>query len=237
MTRKRAKRAAPRKAKARGKVAIKRKGGPSKAPRRSAKPSARPKSDAAARTNVATTAQMAKLFACTERQVQLLAEQGIAVRVGHGTYDFAQSTINYVTHLRDQAAGRAGLDPQSDTATANAERSREQTLLARTKRLALEGQLIEVAKALEVWTRILRGLRQGVLGLPNSIAHEVPTLSGRDIAAIKRLCTDMLQDMAAGKGFALTGIDTEETGDDAFSGEAGAADAGGAEAAAADPAE
>lgn len=174
---------------------------------------------------------MASLFKCTERQVQLLAEQGIAVRAGHGKYDFARSTQNYIEHLRAQAAGRAGVDPETDTAAANRERAVEQTALYRTKRLAIEGKLIDIADAREVGLRLMRGIRQFVLGLPNAIAHEVPVLTARDVVAIKRLCTDGLEDASGGKGFDLSGLAAET--DDVPSDEPRDGNTGGSEAAAA----
>jgi phage terminase Nu1 subunit (DNA packaging protein) len=53
-----------------------------------------------------TSADLAQLWACTSRQVELLAQKGIAVRLGHGRYHAAMSTRNYVCHLREMAAGR-----------------------------------------------------------------------------------------------------------------------------------
>jgi phage terminase Nu1 subunit (DNA packaging protein) len=169
---------------------------------------------------------MASLFKCTERQVQLLAEDKIVVRVGHGLYDFAKSTQNYVEHLRAQAAGRAGVDPETDTAAANRERAIEQTALARTKRLAIEGKLIDVEHARELGLRLMRGIRQFVLGLPNAIAHETPTLTNRDIEVIRRVCRDGLEDASRGNGFDLSGLPDGQ--DDVPDGNAGNGDSGGA---------
>lgn len=201
--------------------------------RAAAKPAAAEKT-APALANAATPDQMAVLFGCTTRQIELLAKEGIVVRIGRGQYDFAKSTTNYVAHLRKQAAGRAGVDPDSDTASANRERAIEQTALARTKRMVLEGGLIEIAKARDVLDRIVRGVRQFVLGLPNSIAHEVPTLTPHDIAAIKRICTDGLQDASTGNGFDLTNLEGDEASDDVSGDRAGEAGAGAAGAAAPD---
>jgi phage terminase Nu1 subunit (DNA packaging protein) len=183
--------------------------------------------------NVASTAELARLFDCTERQVQLLAEQGIAVRIGHGKYDFSLSTIAYVRHLRAQAAGRAGVDPLTDTAAANAERSREQTALYRLRRLEAEKKLIAVEDVRELGGRLVRGLRQFVLGLPNAIAAEVATLTRHDLAAIKRICADGLEDAAAGNGFDLANL-AMDSDDNVSGGPSGERDPARPEAAAAD---
>ena len=185
-----------------------------KPPLRSAKTSpsaARPAPVRSAPANAASTEQMATLFKCTERQIQLLAEDKIVIKVGHGLYDFAKSTQNYVEHLRAQAAGRAGVDPDTDVASANRERSLEQAAWYRTRRLQAQKDLINVKGVRELGVRLMRGVRQAVLGLPNAIAHEMPTLNARDIAALKRLCSDLLEDMASGTGFDLAGLPDENS--------------------------
>lgn len=149
----------------------------------------------------ATAAQLADLYSCSPRQVQLYAKDGIVVRQGRGRFDAAASTRNLVRHLRDQAAGRAGLDPDSDTAAAKAERDREQAQFTRTRRLSLEGRLIEVDEVRRVWNAVTVGTRQMVLGIPGRIAAIVPTLSPHDRKQIDTVCRDALKDAALGRGF------------------------------------
>lgn len=148
-----------------------------------------------------TSAQLASLFDCTVRQVEIYAKQHIAIRKGRGRYDAAQSTRNLIRHLREQAAGRAGIDPSTDTAGANAERSKEQALLTRARRLKLEGQTIEVDEVRRVWSGIMIGLRQMVLGIPGRIAAVVPTLTVHDRKMVTTVCRDALKDAALGNGF------------------------------------
>jgi hypothetical protein len=45
-------------------------------------------------------AELAELWGVTDRTVRQLAEEGIAVRVGHGRYDADLSTMNYINDLR-----------------------------------------------------------------------------------------------------------------------------------------
>ena len=204
---------------------------PPSRPAKSTQTAARPAPARSAPANAASTEQMATLFKCTERQIQLLAEDKIVIKVGHGLYDFAKSTQNYVEHLRAQAAGRAGVDPDTDVASANRERSLEQAAWYRTRRLQVQKDLINVKSVRDLGVRFMRGVRQAVLGLSNAIAHEVPTLNARDVAAIKRLCTDLLEDMANGQGFDLAGLPDENS--DVLDDNAGEGDSGDAEAAAA----
>jgi len=149
----------------------------------------------------ATSSQLAELFDCTVRQVEIYAKDKIVVRKGRGRYDAAMSTRNLVRHLRQQAAGRAGVDPETDTASANRERAQEQTLLTRTKRLLLEGKTADVTEVRRVWSAVIVGFRQMVLGLPGTINAVVPTLTVHDRRQIEAACRDLLKDSALGRGF------------------------------------
>lgn len=163
----------------------------------------------------ATSAQLAELFDCTSRQIELWAKDGIVVRVGRGIYDARRSTTNLVKHLREQAAGRAGLDPQSDTAEAKAERDRAQTRITNLRYQKLAGEVVDVEVARDAWGRIMRYLRGFVIGLPGKINAQVPTLSQHDKKSIERICREGLEDAALGRGFRLneTGGDIDDVSD------------------------
>ena len=152
-----------------------------------------------------TSSQLAALFDCTPRQVELYAKDGIVVRVGRGRYDAGTSTRNLIKHLRKQASLGGGSDPNADVVKANKERSEEQAALTRTKRMQLEGTLVAADTVKEMWSRMFRGIRQAVLGLPGAIAYEVPTLTPHDLATIKRIVADTLNDAAQGKHVAAGG--------------------------------
>jgi hypothetical protein len=46
-------------------------------------------------------AELAELWGVTDRTVRQLAEEGIAVRLGHGKYDADASTTRYINHLKN----------------------------------------------------------------------------------------------------------------------------------------
>jgi hypothetical protein len=50
--------------------------------------------------------ELAALWGVTDRTVRTLAEEGIAVRVGHGMYDADKSTTRYIRHLRTEIVHR-----------------------------------------------------------------------------------------------------------------------------------
>jgi terminase small subunit / prophage DNA-packing protein len=144
---------------------------------------------------------LAWLFDCSARQIQKLAARGIVVRVTSGRFEEKTSTRNYVRHLREQAAGRAGQDATTDAVAASVELKQVNAQLLRLRLQKEAGEMVTVDEIREVWARIMRGLRQFVLALPGKIAFEVPTLNGQDRAVIERICRDGLQDASLERGF------------------------------------
>jgi phage terminase Nu1 subunit (DNA packaging protein) len=151
-----------------------------------------------------TTEELAHLFDCTPRQIRLYAQDKIVIRRGRGRYDVETSTRNLVIYLRKQAAGRAGIDPETDTAAANRERAMEQTLLARAKRMKIDGQTIDIAKARELWSGIVLAVRQTVLGLPGQISTGIPMLTAHDRKTINQICRDALEEVSLERGHDLS---------------------------------
>lgn len=83
---------------------------------------------------------------------------------------------------------------------------RRQAAMARLAEIEVqraEGKLVEVEVVLRLWARIMLGIRQFVLGLPNTIAFEAPALSAADKARLEQICRDGLEDAALGHGFNL----------------------------------
>jgi phage terminase Nu1 subunit (DNA packaging protein) len=114
-------------------------------------------------------------------------------------FDAARSTRNYITELRKQAEGRGG----AGVSAANATWKAAQTRLLELRVKKEEGKVIDVDDAREVWSAIVRGTRQMVLGIPGKVAFEVPTLTIHDRGVVERICRDALEDAALCRGFAL----------------------------------
>jgi phage terminase Nu1 subunit (DNA packaging protein) len=144
------------------------------------------------------------LFDCTPRTIQKLASRGIVVRLSAGCFDERNSVRRFIQHLREQAAGRVGLDPAADSVGANVEWKQANTELVRLRLQKEAGQVVGIEEVREVWGRITRGLRQFILSLPGKIAFEVPTLSAHDRGVIERICRDELEDAALGRGVDIT---------------------------------
>lgn len=168
-----------------------------------------------------TSAQLAGLFDCTTRHVELLANKGIAIKLGHGRYDAPQSTRNYIRHLREQAAARVGSDPERDGVAANVKHKDASTRLLELRIQREARELVPVAAVREAWGAIVRQIRQFVLGLPGQIQFAVPTLSRHDRNIVERLIRDGLEDAALARGFAVAD-DSHGSDQSAGQGSAGA---------------
>lgn len=156
-----------------------------------------------------TSANLARLFDCTSRQVELLAKRGIAVRLGHGRYDAAISTRNYIRHLREQAAARVGHDPAKDGVAANVKYKDASTRFVEMRTQRLMGELVPRQQVRETWCAITRKIRQFVLGLPTEIAFQVPTLTLFDRQAIDKICRDGLEDASLSDGLSFSTSDLD----------------------------
>lgn len=171
----------------------------------------------------ATSADLAQLFDCTERQVELLAQKGIVVRIARGRYNAALSTRNYIRHLREQAAARVGQEPGQDGVAANVKYKDASTRLLELRIRKEAGELVPVGAVRETWGSIVRQIRQFVLGLPGQIAFEVPTLTAHDRKVIERLCRDGLEDVAMARGLSVSTVPDNVPDRKAGRGNAGAA--------------
>lgn len=179
------------------------------------------------RSVILSGTELAEAFACDQRTIRTLAERDIVVRVERGRYDLLASAPRYIHHLREQAAARAGYEPlageklrisagpepETDTVAdpVEAQRGASAHVAMRLKtaqahlvevKLAKEAGLLVVASEVkETWGRVMRQIRQLVLGLPSRIAFEIPTLTPQDRETIERICRDGLEDCSTGRGF------------------------------------
>ena len=160
----------------------------------------------------ATVAQLAHLLACDVSLIDGLARKGIAIRLARGRYDAVATVRNYVKHLREMAAGRIGISGK-DAVAANVAYRESQTALNNLKLKKERRELIPVENVQIFWAGIMRSVKQFVLGLPNQIAFEVPTLTVHDRKAITRLCREGLDDAAMGRGFSAVDAAQSEGGE------------------------
>jgi phage terminase Nu1 subunit (DNA packaging protein) len=144
-------------------------------------------------TNICSAGALADLFGLNIRTVQALSAKGVLVKIAHGRYDERASIKSYVAHLREQAAGRMGTDPTGpDIVSASATLKTEQAALARTRRMILEGSLIDVSRILPAWQRTARAIRQACLAIPSRCRSRLPHWSAFDAGIVEEEIREVL---------------------------------------------
>jgi phage terminase Nu1 subunit (DNA packaging protein) len=139
------------------------------------------------------------------RRVRELAAAGVIVKQKRDQYDLKASVRAYATHVREQAAGRVGIDPTNDIVAANLRLKEANARLADLRYQKESGTLIEVASVHQLWDPIMRGIVQRSLAYPGKFAFEIPTITATDRSRMEQIIRDDLEDMRLGHGFDFSG--------------------------------
>ena len=117
---------------------------------------------------------LARLWSCSTREVRLLAERGIAVRVSPGRYALNKSTQNYIVHLREVAAGRHSRDGSVDAVKAGVHAKLQRARLDEIRADMLEAKLISILEVDAAWAEIMLRVRNAVLSIPGRMRFGLP---------------------------------------------------------------
>lgn len=125
-------------------------------------------------------AEVSRLLGIGASRLRTLARDGVAVRVGNGTYDVRATLARYLEQLRTHAA-RAGRPPEGGD-----EYKAERVRLTAAQREAQEmknsvtrGDLVSADAVKQAWASILTDVRAGVLAVPARLADLTPEQRGR----------------------------------------------------------
>jgi terminase small subunit / prophage DNA-packing protein len=146
-------------------------------------------------------AVVAEWLNLSPRRVRELAAAGVIVKQKRDQYDLKASVRAYATHVREQAAGRVGIDPTNDIVAANLRLKESNARLADLRYQRESGSLVERALLHGIWDPIMLRVRRFVMGLPGIISFEIPVLTSTDRSTIERICRDGLHDCALERGF------------------------------------
>ena len=141
-----------------------------------------------------STADLCDMWGITSGMMTQLVRRGIAVRIGHGAFDLAASTHNYMTHLRAVAAGRGGEDDQLRLTKERARLASEQADAQALKNAALRGELVKAEDVERAWGDVLRQVRARILAVPSRLRQSLP-LAPTDAEMIDRELRDALQEI------------------------------------------
>lgn len=143
---------------------------------------------------------LAELFSCSVREIELLAKDGIVVRVGHGRYDAPRSTNNYIRKLREVAAGRQGSDPDADPVKSNIAKRGVETKLLEMKYQRELGNLVERGVVNATWSSIVVTVRAMILGAPTKIGLLLG-LDSDQMKTLRQWASETLNEVALDRGF------------------------------------
>ena len=142
---------------------------------------------------------LARLWSCSTREVRLLAERGIAVRLGPGRYAVNKSTQNYIVHLREVAAGRHSKDGSVDAVKAGVHAKLQRARLDEIRADMLEAKLISIPEVDVAWAEIMLRIRNAVLSIPGRMRFGLPHMTAFDQRVMADICRDVLEETAEAK--------------------------------------
>lgn len=142
---------------------------------------------------------MAYLLDMTERGVQKLASEGVAVKAGRGQYDLVESVHNYCVYRNQMQRGPGGdVENLEDWGGARTRRMVAQAELAELEAAKEAGALLPVEIVAAGWGRMVEAARARFLNLPNQLAPVVTseTNYGRNRKTITKAIAEALREVA-----------------------------------------
>lgn len=143
-----------------------------------------------------TVDELATLFGIAPRTVRSLAERGIVVKAGRGSYDLVASVPRYCESLREAASGRGGEASVSALSSERARLAREQADAAALKNAASRRELVSATEVERVWSATLRQVQSRLLAVPNRVSQRT-NINAHGIAVVEDEIKVALSDLAS----------------------------------------
>lgn len=129
---------------------------------------------------IVTTQQISEIFGMTPRNIQLLTQKGVFVKVAHGKYDLRRSIKKYVESLVEKAGPEEGeIDNQKETGLWTRARREKAELEVKI----IKGDLHRSVDVERIMNDMLGAFRGRLLSLPSKIAPQL--LGMTEIPVIK----------------------------------------------------
>lgn len=122
------------------------------------------------------SSELAHLFGCTHRTINILSERGTLSPLPNGKFDTVLSIQRYLNFSRK--GGNSKLDDEKVRLT------REQADKVEIQNQKERGELILVAEVQHTWASILKDVRQGMLAVPTRAQTRLPHLTQHDISEL-----------------------------------------------------
>lgn len=132
------------------------------------------------KTYIVTTQQISEIFGMTPRNIQLLTQKGVFVKVTHGKYDLRRSIKKYAESLVEKAGPEEGeIDNQKETGLWTRARREKAELEVKI----IKGELHRSVDVERIMNDMLGAFRARLLSLPSKLAPQL--LGMTDIPLIK----------------------------------------------------
>ncbi|WP_378952100.1 hypothetical protein [Mesorhizobium sp. ANAO-SY3R2] len=141
-------------------------------------------------------ADLAVLLGISTRAITDWDQKGVLVRAtARGRYQTTPSIHGYLKALRDQAGGRASSTGKS-LADERAETEKVGREIQKLKLAQMKGEVMTLAEIDASWSAFASAVKQMVLTIPGKARSTIPHLTAHDAEVLKKMCRDMLMDLA-----------------------------------------
>jgi hypothetical protein len=143
-----------------------------------------------------------------ERRFRQLIEAGVFKRPKRPSdWNLDKVRVEYIRHLREQAASRVGSNPKRDPVGANVAWREANTRLVDLRYQKESGEVFTRKQVTDMWQHIMLGTRSLVLRIPSDFHFREPALTPHSRQVLEQIVRDCLEDAAMGRGLVVLGPD------------------------------
>lgn len=142
-------------------------------------------------STIVGTTELAEHLGVAVSTVESLAKRRILRRLGRGRWDQDRNRLDYIAHLREQAAGRIG------SGGANLAEERARLARAQAEKVELDlrekrGELVSTREVEQEYFALLREHRNALLSIPGRVAADAHSASS--LQACERILRDAIHE-------------------------------------------
>jgi len=140
-------------------------------------------------------ADLAVILGISTRAVSDWDTRGVLIRAAGGRYQTLASINNYIAALREKKSNRGTLGPGEKLS----EKELNQQVVRQineVKLAQLRGDVLTLDEVSESWGKFATAVKGAVLSVPSRARKTIPHLTPHDGETLKRICRDILTDLA-----------------------------------------
>ncbi len=161
-------------------------------------------------------ADLAVILGISTRAVSDWDTRGVLVRAAGGRYQTLASINNYIASLREKKAGRSTEKTSTGRSLSEekAEVARIDRQIKEIKLAQLRGDVLTLDEVVDSWGSFATAVKGAVLSVPTRARKTIPHLTPHDGETLKRICRDILTDLARRTTDMVIGGDEKPLSDD-----------------------